>query len=151
MPIKEIYNNLYPAVAFNVQAITTDTTTNGNIIDTADYEDGVLFAMVSGTLTDGTYTPLLEESASSTFATSNVIADANIVPVAVSGTLYETGQEAALAFAATEDDTVKTVGVIGTKRYVRLSFVSASTSSGGTIGAVVLKKGESRSVYGLVK
>lgn len=151
MPIKEIYNDLLPEVALNVQAITTDTTTVGNIIDAADYEDGVLFSIVSGTLTDGTYTPLLEESDSSTFATSNVVADANIVPVVISGTLYETGQEAASAFAATDDNTVRNIAVTGTKRYLRLSIVSASTSSGGTLGALVHKAGETLSVYGLVK
>lgn len=149
MATREIYNMLYPEVALSTQAISTDTTTAGEIIDTANYDGGILFAILSGTLTDGAYTPYFEEGDESNLSDASAVADKNISPVNVGGTWYTTGQEAALAFAATDDDTVRTVGLVGTKRYVRLSLVSASTSTGGTIGAIVLKVGEIQSVYGL--
>lgn len=148
MVTRENYNELYPLVAFNTQLINSDTTTNGVIIDTAHYELGILFVMQTATITTGAFTPLLEESDDSGFSTSNEIADVNIVPVNVGGTWYETGQEAALAFVAADDNAVRTVGVVGTKRYVRLSFVTTGTAD-GTVGATVLKKGECQSVYGL--
>jgi hypothetical protein len=149
MATREFYNDILPEVAMTQQTISTNTTTAGEIIDTAKYDGGIMFVIFSGTLTDGTYTPLIQDGDDSGLSDAAVVADKNIVPVNVSGTWYTTGQEAAIAYALTEDDTVKAIAVVGTKRYVRLSLVSAATSSGGVIGAIALKKGELKSVYGL--
>ena len=81
----------------------------------------------SGTLTDGTYTPLLEESDSSIFATSNVV-----------DTDFTLGTIANATFALTDDDIVKRIGSVGKKRFQRLSIVSAATSTGGTAGALAV-------------
>jgi hypothetical protein len=147
MPIKENYNNLLPVNAFSTQLINSDTTTVGEIIDSADFEIGITFIIKNGVVAAGDVTPLLEESDSPTFATSNVVADNNIVPVVVGGVRYETGQEAASILDATDE--IRALGVVGTKRYLRLSLVSAN-SANLTVGAVAVKEGESQSVYGLV-
>jgi hypothetical protein len=145
MTIKEIYNKLLPEIALNTQLINTDTTTNGNIIDIADFELGILFLLKTGVVTAGDVTPLLEESDDSTFTTSNEVADLDIVPINVSGTWYETGQEALLKIDAS--NTVKAFGYKGNKRYLRLSVVTAN-SADLTVGANVIKKAEYMSVYG---
>ncbi len=57
---KDLYNKVLQKVAFNTQAITTDTTTNGEIIDLAGF-DSATFVLQAGTLTDGNYTTLIHE------------------------------------------------------------------------------------------
>lgn len=124
MPTREIHNSLAPEVAFNTQAITTDTTTAGNTIDLQG-KGAYEFYILSGTLTDGTYTPALFEDDNSDMSTESAVADADL-----------TNLESTAVFASTDDNEVKRIGYIGSKRYIRLKIVSASTSSGGTIGAV---------------
>lgn len=112
-------------VALNITAISSDTTTDGETIDLQG-KSGCLFTVFSGTLTDGSYTPIIEESATGSFGgEETAVADADLI-----------GTEAGAALALTDDNSVKTVGYIGDKRYVRITIVSASTTSGGTVGAV---------------
>ena len=125
--MRDLHNNIAPAVAFDTAAISSNTTTAGNIIDRQGYE-AVEFILLSGTLTDGTYTPLIEHGDAANLSDAAAVADSELL-----------GTEADAAFAATEDDAVKRVGYIGSKRYVRLSIVSASTTSGGTMSAIAVK------------
>lgn len=124
---KELYSSYKVSNALDTQAITTDTTTAGDIIDTAGYSS-LLFAIQSGTLTDGTYTVLIEEGDDSGLSDAAAVADADL-----------TNTESSASFAATDDNTVTKIGYVGSKRYVRLSLVSASTSSGGTLGAIAIQ------------
>jgi len=125
--MKDLHNNVKTEVALDITAISSDTTTNGNIIDMQGY-GSVEFIILSGTLTDGTYTPLIHEGDDSGLSDASAVADGDLL-----------GTEAGAAFAASEDDSVKKVGYIGNKRYVRLSIVSASTTTGGTVSAVSVK------------
>ena len=140
MSEREIYSNLLPENAFRAAVINTDTTTNGEIIDTQDSDGGVLFIMSVGVVTLGDITPLIMESDSSTFASGNTnVADANLVGSAA------TGQEAAANMDTTGQ--VFAIGVAGqTKRYLRLSYVSAN-SCNLLASAVVVKNMELKSVY----
>lgn len=114
----DLHSNVKGLIALDVQDITTNTTTNGNVIDTLGFES-LEYMIQSGTITDGTYVFLLEEDDVVGFTSSSVVpADETL------GVL--TG------FVAADDDTPKRVGSIGKKRFQRLSIVSAGTSSGGT-------------------
>lgn len=117
--------------ARNAAAITTNTTTNGVEIDTQGY-DSVTFAMQSATITDGTYTPLIEET-DTAGSGYTAVADADL-----------TVTEASVAFVATDDNVVKKIGYLGNKRYVRLSYVSTGVTSGGTLGALAILGGASQ-------
>ena len=123
---KDLYNKILQKVAFNTQAISTDTTTNGEIIDLQGF-DSATFIIQSGSLTDGTYTPLVHEGNESDLSDAAAVADADLI-----------GTEAGAAFAATDDNKAKRLGYVGGKRYIRLSLVSASTSTGGTLSAVAV-------------
>ena len=125
--MQSIHHNISPAVAFNTAAIGTSTTTAGIVIDRQGYE-GVEFVIQSGTLTDGTYTPLVEHGDLVGLGDAVAVADAELL-----------GTEAAAAFVAADDNAVQRVGYVGGKRYVRLSIVSAGVSTGGTISAVALR------------
>jgi len=121
---KDLHNNIDERGALNIQAISTDTTTNGVIIDTAGYES-IEFIIHTGTITDGTYTPLLQEDTAAGFGTATTVASDNTL-----GSLT--------ALTAASDNVTLRVGCVPTKRYVRLSIVSASTTTGGTLGAVAV-------------
>ncbi len=117
--------------AFDIQAIGTDTTTNGDVIDTQGYE-AVSFFFQTGTITDGDYTVLIQEGDESDLSDASAVADADLLPAG-------TGQEADASFDAdTGDNQVSKIGYRGTKRYVRFNVVSTNTSTGGTVGAIAI-------------
>ena len=60
MPVQEQATKQSVTLAFEGE-ITTDTTTAGAIIDTADFDLGIYFALASTTYTDGTYTLKIED------------------------------------------------------------------------------------------
>lgn len=116
---KDLHNNIKALLALNTQTIATDTTTEGNIIDTKGF-GAVEFLVSLGTRTDGTYTPLIEEGDASNLSDAQAVSDDNLF-----------GTEALAALSAS--NTIKRIGYrVGKYRYVRLSMVSASTTSGST-------------------
>jgi hypothetical protein len=124
--MQDLHSNIKVVPALTLRAaIATDTTTAGSEIDLQGYES-CEFIIASGVLTDGSYTPLIEESdvSGSGFA---AVADADLIST-----------EAAEAFAATDNGEVHKIGYVGHKRYVKLSIVSASTTSGGFLAAVAV-------------
>jgi hypothetical protein len=128
----DIHTRLLGITSLSPRTISSDTTTAGAIIDMQGYE-ALEFFLQSGTITTGTFTPLLEESNDSGMAGSNVVS-----------TDYTLGliADATFTTAAADDNAVKQLGYVGKKRYVRLSIVTAS-SANGAIGVVA--------VYGKLK
>jgi hypothetical protein len=125
--MRDFHNNIKAESALNTTAISSSTTTAGNIIDMQGF-GAVEFIIQSGTLTDGTYTPTLQEGAVSNLSDATTVAAADI-----------TGTIALATFALTDDNTVKKLGYIGNKRYVRLSIVSTVVTTGGTVSSVSVK------------
>lgn len=124
--MQDLHNNIKPSVALDVAAISSDTTTVGNTIDTADY-GSLEFVVVAGTLTDGSYAVQLFEGDESDMSDESQVTDTDDL------------LGSAITIALTEDDTVERIGYRGNKRYVRLKVVSTSTTSGGTLGAVAIQ------------
>ena len=111
------------AVAVDGAAITTYTTTVGNIIATEAFES-LEFYLQTGAWTDGTYTLLLEEGDDSG------LSDAAVVPTDfVLGTL-------GVVSSAQE---ISRTGYVGKKAFVRASIVSASTSTGATLSCLAVE------------
>jgi len=123
MATQDLSSKLTPAVAFNLATVNTDTTTNGVSVDTQGYESIMLVYGV-GALTDGDYTPLVQESSDNS-NWSNV-ADADLI-----------GAEADKALSV--DNTVSKIGYKGNERYVRASVVSANTTTGADVFAVAVQ------------
>lgn len=120
MSSRDLKNNIKIVNAFNIASITTNTTTVGVEVDTEGYES-VTFEVITGVRTDGTVTPLIQESdTSGTYSGS--VDDDNLI-----------GTEALAALSIANSRSI--VGYNGTKRYVRLSFVSTSVTTGLTAGA----------------
>jgi len=126
--MRDLKNNLKTEISLYLQALTAAA--NGDaIIDLAGFE-GALIQVFSGTITDGTlYTFELTHGDDSALSDGVAVPDTDLI-----------GTEPEFA-AATEDDTVKTFGYIGTKRYLRvdLKTVTGSPATGGVFGASVVK------------
>ena len=133
MPHRDIRSDFLPQNAFPVATISTDTTTAGAILDTADFDSGVMFVVFCTAYTDGTYTPLIHDGDNSALSDAAVVVDAEL-----------NGTEAAAALTALSASgaDLLSIGYVGSKRYVRFSWVSTSTSSGADLGVLALKKGE---------
>jgi hypothetical protein len=142
MAQKEMHQSIKNYSALNIVAISTDTTTNGNIIDTKGFES-TEFVIHAGTITDGSYAPAIYESDDSAFATSNQIVDpllvgtTNVVePLPAYGSATDPVGDA--TFAATDSNKVARIGVLNKKRYVRLSLASTGVTTGGTLSAIAV-------------
>lgn len=125
MPAKDLKNDINVLDAFSIVEVTTDTTTTGNIIDMQGYQ-ALTFIFQLGTLTDGTYTPLIRHGDDSGLSDVADVADAQLI-----------GTE--LAAVLSVSNTLSKIGYVGYKRYVRSDIVSASTSSGAFIGAIAIQ------------
>lgn len=124
MKLFDLHNNCEVAVGLNNQTISTNTTTNGAIIDTAGFH-GVEWFVQSGTVTDGAYVAQVWESDDSGMA----------------GAVQVTGDAllGSASFADTDDNAAKRIGSLGKLRYQQLRIVSTGTSSGGVFSAVAAK------------
>ena len=121
----DLYSNVKDSVGLGPVAIASDTTTVTAIIDTQGFGSFV-WIIISGILTDGAYSVVIEEGDDSG------LSDAAAVPA-----VERLG--ALPAFVATEDGVSKRVGSIGKKRYQRLSIVSTGTTTGGLFSVGVIQ------------
>lgn len=107
--------------ALNPSAIASNTTTVGTAVNTLTFE-AVTFSIQSGTITDGVYTPVVEDSSDN--VTYAPVADDFLI-----------GTEAEAAFVAADDNVCKRIGYVGKKQYARLSIVSTGVTTGGALSA----------------
>ena len=119
----DLHNEATSRLGLTVAAIATNTNTDGAIIDTAHYES-LEYYIVSGTITDGTYTAQLFHGNDS----------------GLSDAVQLTGEEVlgSAVFVAADDNATRRIGYVGKKRYVRLRIVSTGVTTGGTLGAVAV-------------
>jgi hypothetical protein len=116
----DLKNDIKSLNALNIQAITTNTTTAGVEIDTKGF-DSVTFEILTGARTDGTVTPLIQESDTSG-SFSGSVADEDLI-----------GTEANAALSAAQSRSI--IGYAGKKQFLKLSLVSTGVTSGLTAGA----------------
>jgi len=139
MNIQEIHSSSLAVSAFATVTVTiaTDTTTYSSAIDRRGYS-AIEFFVNSGVITDGAYTITLVECDTSGGTYTDVAAGNQLGASAAkdNGAIYYTSS---IAFALTEDQTVKRIGYTGTKNFVKLKIVSTGTTTGGIFGGVVVK------------
>ena len=124
MPSVDIHNSMDAVNALNIQAITTDTTTVGNIIDT-DGAEGIEFILHSAGVSAGDFTPKIEDGDDAALSDAADVDSSLII-----GSLA--GAQIAAANAVTK------FGIVNHKRYVRVSIVS-DNSANGTLGVSAIK------------
>jgi hypothetical protein len=116
----DLKNNISVKNALNIASISTNTTTAGIEIDTQGFES-VTFEIITGARTDGTVTPLIQET-DVTGSYSGSVDDNDLI-----------GTEALAALSTAQSRSI--IGYVGKKRYVKLSLVSTSVTTGLTAGA----------------
>lgn len=128
MPSKDLHNNIKISPAIDPAAIIAGNATKaGAIIDTQGFES-LEFAIVSGALTDATYTPIMNESDAANMAGETAVADADMF-----------GTEVAASFAEGDDSVIKKIGYRGNKRYVTLDVVQAGATIGGFLCVIAIQ------------
>lgn len=124
--MRESLHNESLALVAMASATHTNGTVNGSSVDTGLYGNdfkSVLFVIVTGTITDGTHTFAIEESANnSTWAAA--------VTSRIQGTVP--------AVAASDDDKVFQFGYSPTKQYVRIKVTTTGATTGGVYSAVAV-------------
>ena len=128
MPTHEQATGQVVIDALESQVIGSSTTTTGAIIDTADFDMGLYFAINCKSYTDGTYTLKIEDGDDSG------LSDAAVLDV----TQLVYGSLPAISAALAEGDVMEKEGVHSTKRYVRASLVSTSVTTGATLTIVAV-------------
>ncbi|HDY66300.1 hypothetical protein LCGC14_2855050 [marine sediment metagenome] len=139
MPTRDIRSDLLPQLAMN-QNITSNTTTNGFIFDTANFDGGIVFTLALTAFTDGTYTPSFEEGEDAG------LSDAATVPAA---SIIGTTAGAVLTALTAEGDILPSLGLVGTKRFVRLVITSTGVTTGADLVSEVLQSAEIKPDTGL--
>ena len=117
-------STLDPRVGLNTAAITSNTTTNGVIIDTQGY-NSLTFLLNVGARTDGTYTPTIQHGDAANLSDATTVGADDLI-----------GTFAGAAISAA--NTVRKIGYVGNRRYVRLGVVSTTVTSGATVGATAV-------------
>ncbi|MEV8043562.1 hypothetical protein AB0P02_06875 [Streptomyces griseoluteus] len=108
-------------------ALRTNGTVNGTTVDLHENKDAARSAMLvvhTGTITDGSHAITLQES-------DNGSAWSTVGSTDLQGT--------APTIAATDDDAVFELGYVGAKRYLRAVVVTSGATTGGTLGATILR------------
>lgn len=124
MSSKDLKNDISALVALDTQAISSDTTTAGNIIDTAGFESAT-FVLQAGAVSAGDVQALIEDGDDSGLSDAAAVADDFLI-----GTEADTNISTANGIAR--------IGYVGKKRYIRLSAVTDNTANLTVGSAVVL-------------
>lgn len=113
---------------------TDDTASVSQIIDTQGF-DSLTFVIATGTLADAnaTFAVLVEHGAAANLSDAAAVADAELISQ-TAGTAPET----AAAFQFDDDDEVRKIGYIGSKRYVRLTVTPTGNTGNVPLAAVAL-------------
>jgi len=114
----------------------------GEIIDTQGY-DSLTFVINTGVLVDAnaTFAVVVDEGDDSGLSGSNAVVDADLVKQDPSSA---TAPEAQASFAFGDDNEVRKIGYIGSKRYVRLTITPTGNTGAWPIGVVAILSNASR-------
>lgn len=135
MAIKDILSKLQAQTAV-LAVISSNTTTNGIILDTANFELGLMFSLTIDAFTDGSYEVQLFESDDSGMAGATQIVAPNILPT-------DLGANSISQAAATISGApLPKIGAFGNKRYVQARVVSTGVTTGATVHVGVVQEAE---------
>lgn len=126
MAADDLYDNVKALAALLPAGARVNGTVNGTTVDRKQgrtFFRSVMFVVMTGTITDGTHTVNVQESANGSVWTDVAAGDLR-------------GAEPAIALA--NDDVVYETAYTGKARYVRLQLVTAGATTGGLVTAVVL-------------
>ncbi len=126
---RDLHNNIDVRRAISPVSVSDNTAQVSQIIDTAGF--GALeFVIAAGSLADAdaTFTVLVEDGdASDLVADGAAVADSHLL-----------GTEAGASFQFDDDNEVRKIGYLGSKRYVRLTITPANNTGAAVVSAVAI-------------
>ena len=133
--IKDLQSELQPVVALGA-VISTNTNTDGAIIDTANFQLGIMFTLDINLFSDGAYELQILESDDSGMSGATQVVAPNILPT-------DLGANSISASALVAQGAIlQKIGVFGTKRYLQARIVSTGVTSGATARVTACKAAE---------
>lgn len=125
----DLYSKLKVSRAISPSNTGDNTALVSQIIDMQGYKSLVFF-IASGSLADAaaTFTVLVEDGDVSNLSDGAAVADD-----------YLSGTESAASLTQADDNTVKKIGYIGNKRYVRLTITPAGNAADAYLSAVAVQ------------
>lgn len=126
--MRDLMNNITPAVAIAPAVVSNNTAQVGEIIDTLGY-DSLTFVIGAGTLADAdaTFTVLVEEGDEANLSDAAAVADEDLI-----------GTEALASFDQDADDSAFKIGYQGNKRYARLTLTPAGNGAAAPLCALAI-------------
>lgn len=118
---RDLHNSIYPKRGLSPVAAGTDNTPYvSQIVDTSGF-DSVEFLILIGANTDAdaTFAVLFEDGDNSGLSDNTAVADAQLL-----------GTEALAGFDFSDDNEVRKIGYLGTKRYCRVTITPTGNNSG---------------------
>ena len=126
--MRDLYNNIEVRRGFSPAAAVSDNTAYvTEIIDMRGFKS-LVWCILLGAITDANMTTvlLMEDGDDSGLSDAAAVADAAMDPT-----------EVIAAFDFGDDDTVRKIGYVGEKRYVRLTITPSANDSGNIFCAVM--------------
>ena len=148
MPTQDMHNIVRDYSALNSSSITSNTATNGNIIDTQGYES-LEFILQAGAMTDGTYVPSIiggnasDLSDGVTIPAQYLIGTTNVIDTLADqrpdyGSPIVNPIGDATFTGSTDSNKVKRIGTNAPYRYFRLVITSTVVTTGGRLAAIAV-------------
>jgi hypothetical protein len=127
--MRDFASNLHFVRAISPAAAVSDNTALvSQIIDVAGFE-GLVFAINLGALpdADATFTVLVEHGDAANLSDAAAVPDAQL-----------SGTEALASFTFADDNKLRKIGYVGSKRYVRLTITPANNTGASFISALAV-------------
>ena len=125
----DLYSKIAVRRAISPVSVADNTAAVSQVIDRQGFT-ALMFAIALGAIADAdtTMAVLVEHADISDMTGAVAVPDAEL-----------NGTEAAAGFQFDDDNETRKIGYVGNKRYVRLSVVSTSVTSGATVGATAVR------------
>ena len=127
--MRDLANHLHMVRAISPAAATTDNTAIvSQIVDLSGYQSCVL-AINLGSLTDAdaTFTVLVEDGDAPNLSDAAAVVDAKL-----------TGTELSAGFTFADDNKVRKIGYVGSKRYLRLTVTPVNNTGNAFVSAMAI-------------
>ncbi|MEE8263266.1 MAG: hypothetical protein V3R83_12460 [Gammaproteobacteria bacterium] len=131
MPTRDNHSTQKMIEALVSTAIGSNTTTNGVIIDTADFDMGIKFGFDVSAFADGVFTVTYEDGDAANLSDAAAVAVDKVI-----------GSAVVLIAATAANATFTGNGLFSTKRFVRAVITSTGVATGATISAIAVLSGE---------
>jgi hypothetical protein len=121
MSVRDLKNNVEREFAI-YEVVTSDGTLTGQpVIDTADYDSGLMFDFAAPVWAAGSVAPVIWQSEDDGATDPYTMVDPDV-------NLIGTYADATVSAAIAPNDSIPTLGVVGNKRYLRLRPVASGTA-----------------------